>query len=69
MILVVRSLGVDDILLDSHNNDCDKFYGDEENYMFTRETTNDPFFSIFMVCGTEKAQGKHGKPEVWQSGM
>jgi hypothetical protein len=27
---------------------------DEENYMFIREVTADPFISIFMACGREK---------------
>ena len=48
---------------------CDEFYADEENYMFTRETTTDPFLSIFMACGRKKTRGKHGKHEVWQAGM
>ena len=43
-----------DILSDSHNNDCDEFYTDEKNYMFTKETTVDPFLSIFMARGREK---------------
>jgi hypothetical protein len=43
-----------DVLSDSHNNDCDEFYTDEENYMFTTETMVDPFLSIFMACGREK---------------
>jgi hypothetical protein len=50
----VDFLGVDDILSDSHNSNCDEFYADEENYMFTRETTVDPFLSIFMARGREK---------------
>jgi hypothetical protein len=47
-------LSVDDILSDSHNNDCNEFYIDEKNYMFTRETNADPFLSIFMARGREK---------------
>jgi hypothetical protein len=30
--------GVDNILSNSHNDDCDEFYTGEENYMFTRDT-------------------------------
>ena len=51
----VDFLGIYNILSDSHNNDCDEFYVDGENYMFTRETMTDPFFSIFMACGRKKA--------------
>jgi hypothetical protein len=51
----VDFLSIDDILSDSHNNDCDEFYVDEENYIFTRERMTDPFLSIFMACGKEKA--------------
>jgi hypothetical protein len=47
----VDFLSVDDILSYSHNNDCDEFYVDDENYLFTRETTTNPFLSIFMTCG------------------
>jgi hypothetical protein len=49
----VDFLGVEDIL-NSPNNDVDEFYTDEENYMFIREVTIDPFLSIFMACGREK---------------
>jgi hypothetical protein len=55
-------LGVEDIL-DSPNNDVDEFYTDEENYMFIREVSNDPFFSIFMARGREKEQKRYGKLE------
>jgi hypothetical protein len=50
----VDFLGVDDILSDSHNNDCDESYTDEKNYIFTKETTANPFLSIFMAHGREK---------------
>jgi hypothetical protein len=50
----VDFFGVDDILSNSHKNDCDEFYTDEENYMFTRETTADPFLSILKARGREK---------------
>jgi hypothetical protein len=56
----VDFLGVEDIL-NSHNNDVDEFYEDEENYMFTRESVVDPFLSIFMARGREKERHKHGK--------
>jgi hypothetical protein len=49
----VDFLGVEDIL-NSHNNDVDELYEDEENFMFTRESVVDPFLSIFMACGREK---------------
>jgi hypothetical protein len=49
----VDFLGVEDIL-NSPNNDVDEFYIDEENYMFIREVTVDPFMSIFMACGRER---------------
>jgi hypothetical protein len=65
----VDFLDADDILLDSHNSNCDEFYADEENYMFKKETTTEPFLSIFMACGREKTRGKHGKNEVWQGGI
>ena len=45
----VDFFGVEDILSDSHNNDCDEFYADEENYKFTREIMTDSFLSIFMA--------------------
>jgi hypothetical protein len=45
----VDFLGVDDILSDSHNINCDEFYADEENYMFIKETTTNPFLSIVMA--------------------
>jgi hypothetical protein len=62
-------LGVDDILSDSHNNDCNEFYIDEKNYMFTRETNADPFLSIFMARGREKEWEKYGNPEGLPSGV
>jgi hypothetical protein len=65
----VDFLGVDDILSNSHNNDCDEFYTDEENYMFTKETMVDPFLSILMARGREKGREKYGKPEVLPSGV
>jgi hypothetical protein len=49
----VDFLGVEDIL-NSPNNDVDEFYTDEENYMFIREATTDPFLSVFMARGREK---------------
>ena len=63
----VDFLGIDSILSDSHNNDCDEFYGDEGNYMFTRETMTDQFLSIFMTCGQEKEREKYGKPKILPS--
>jgi hypothetical protein len=45
----VNFLDIYNILSDSHNNDCDEFYVDEENYMFTRETMTDPFFRGCLV--------------------
>jgi hypothetical protein len=65
----VDFIGVNDILLDSYNSNCDEFYADEENYMFTREAITDLFLSIFMACGREKARGKHDKHKVWQCGV
>jgi hypothetical protein len=64
----VDFLGVEDIL-NSPNNDVDEFYTDEENYMFIREVTIDPFLSIFMACGREKEQDKYGKSEELTSGV
>jgi hypothetical protein len=61
-------LGVEDIL-NSPNNDVDEFYMDEENYMFIREVTIDPFLSIFMARGREKEQDKYGKAEELTSGV
>jgi hypothetical protein len=61
-------LGVEDIL-NSPNNDVDEFYMDEENYMFIREVTTDPFLSIFMARGREKEQDKYGKFEELTSGV
>jgi hypothetical protein len=55
-------LGIEDIL-DSPNNDVDKFYTDEENYMFIREVSTDLFLSIFMARGREKEQKRYGKSE------
>jgi hypothetical protein len=49
----VDFLSVEDIL-NSPNNDYGEFYAYEENYMFTCETTADPFLSIFMARGREK---------------
>jgi hypothetical protein len=64
----VDFLGVEDIL-NSPNNDVDEFYTDEENYMFIREVTTDPFLSIFMARGREKEQDKYGKSEELTSGV
>jgi hypothetical protein len=64
----VDSLGIEDIL-NSLNNDVDEFYTDEENYMFIREVTTDPFLSIFMARGREKEQDKYDKSEELTSGM
>ena len=49
-------LGIDDILLNPPNNDCDEFYMVDENDIFTRETMTDQFLSIFMACGREKVK-------------
>jgi hypothetical protein len=59
-VVYVDFLGVEDIL-NSHNNDIDEFYENEENYMFTRESVVDPLLSIFMARGREKERQKHGK--------
>jgi hypothetical protein len=64
----VDFLGVEDIL-NSPNNDVDEFYTDEENYMFIKEVTADPFMSIFMERGREKEQEKYGKSEEFTSGV
>jgi hypothetical protein len=40
-----------------------------ENYMFTRETTVNPFLSIFMACERKKELEKYNKPEVLPSGV
>jgi hypothetical protein len=64
----VDFLGVEDIL-NSPNSDVDEFYTDEENYMFIREVTANPFMSIFMACGREKEQEKYDKSEELTSGM
>jgi hypothetical protein len=64
----VDFLGVEDIL-NSPNNDVDEFYTDEENYMFIREVTADPFMSIFMASGREKEQEKYGKSKELTSGV
>jgi hypothetical protein len=64
----VDFFGVEDIL-NSPNNDVDEFYTDEENYMFIREVTTDPFLSIFMARGREKKQDKYGKSEELTSGV
>jgi hypothetical protein len=53
-------------LSDSHDNDCDEFIVYEENYMFTRETTTNPFLSIFMARGRER---KREKPRILPSGV
>ena len=58
----VDFLDVEDFL-DSSNNDVGEFYTDEENYMFIKEVTADPFLSIFMACGREKEQDIYGKSE------
>ena len=68
-ICYVDFLGVDDILSNSHNNDCDEFYVVKENHMFTRQTTTNPFLSIFMAYGREKVRGKRSKPHVSQGGI
>jgi hypothetical protein len=57
----VDFFGVEDIL-NSFNNDVDEFYTNEENYMFIKEVTTDPFLSIFMARGREKEQKK-----IWQT--
>ena len=49
----VDFLSVEDILNSPHDN-YGKFYADEENYMFTRETMIDPFLSIFTAHEREK---------------
>jgi hypothetical protein len=64
----VDFLGVEDIL-NSPNNNVDEFYTDEENYMFIREVTSDPFLSIFMTPEREKEQEKYGKSEELTSGV
>jgi hypothetical protein len=64
----VDFLGVEDIL-NSPNNNVGEFYTDEENYMFIREVTVDPFMSIFMARGKEKEQEKYGKSEELTSGV
>jgi hypothetical protein len=64
----VDFLGVEDIL-NSPNNDVDEFYTNEENYMFIREVTADPFISIFMARGREKEQEKYGRFEELKSGV
>jgi hypothetical protein len=61
-------LGVEDIL-DSPNNDVDEFYTDEENYMFIREVSTNPFFSIFIARGREKEQKRYGKLEELTSSV
>jgi hypothetical protein len=66
-LTLIKFLGVKDIL-NSPNNDFGEFYADKENYMFTKETTVDPFLSIFMACGREKEREKKGKSEVLPSG-
>jgi hypothetical protein len=58
----VDFLGVEDIL-NSPNNDVDEFYMDEENYMFIREVTADPFISIFMARGKENEQENMASPK------
>jgi hypothetical protein len=63
----VDFLGIEDIL-NSPNYDVGKFYADDENYMFIRETTTDPFLSIFMARGKENEQKKRGKSEELPSG-
>jgi hypothetical protein len=64
----VDFLGVKDIL-NSPTNDVTEFYTDEENYMFIREVTADPFMSIFMARGRENEQEKYGKSEELASGV
>jgi hypothetical protein len=63
----VDFLGAEDIL-NSPNNDFGEFYADKENYMFTRETTTDPFLSIFIARGREKKREKKDKSKVLPSG-
>ena len=65
----VDFLIIEDILLDSPNNDCDEFYAVKENYLFTRKITIDPFLSIYMAFGRKKVRGKHGKPDVLEGGV
>jgi hypothetical protein len=57
----VDFLGVKDIL-NSPQDDYGEFYADEKNYKFTRETMANPFLSIFMAHGRDKARQEHGKP-------
>jgi hypothetical protein len=64
----VDFLGIEDIL-NSLNNDVEEFYVDEENYMFIRETTADPFLSIFMAHGKEKEREKYSKSKELPSGV
>jgi hypothetical protein len=61
----VDFLGIENILNSPHD-DYGEFYMDEENYMFTRESVVDPFFSVFMACGREKERQKNDKFEVLQ---
>ena len=63
----VDFFGVKDIL-NSPNNDFCEFYGDEKNYMFTRETMTNLFLSIFMARGREKEREKKGKFKVLPNG-
>jgi hypothetical protein len=60
----VDFLSVDDILLNSPNDNSDEFYAVEENYIFTKETTTNSFLIIFMAHGREKMQGKCNKLDV-----
>ena len=64
----VDFLGVEDIL-NSPNNDVGEFYVDGENYMFIKETTANPFLSIFMARGREKEQEKYDESEELLSGV
>jgi hypothetical protein len=64
----VDFLGVEDIL-NSPNNDVNEFYTDEENYIFIREVTTDPFLSIFLTREREKEQEKYGKSKELTSSV
>jgi hypothetical protein len=64
----VDFLGVEDIL-NSPNNDVDEFYTDEDNYIFIREVTTNPFLSIFIARGREKEQDKYGKSKELTNGV
>ena len=61
----VDFLGVEDIL-NSPNNDLGKFYENEENYMFIRETMVDPFLSIFMARKRKRNEKSLTKSNICQ---